>query len=101
MNQVSLGTERAAFAGRTSARVRDADKEIKETSRLRLGSCSCGICERNGVGWRLPRASRYLLKVDLNGGCCTKTCEVKIVICIDQKWFVVVVFIWFNLIPTR
>lgn len=50
MNQVSLGTERAAFAGRTSARVRDADKEIKETSRLRLGSCSCGICERNGVG---------------------------------------------------
>lgn len=41
------------------------------------------------------------LKVDLNGGCFTKTCEVKIIIYIDQKWSVVVVFVWFNLIPTH
>lgn len=41
------------------------------------------------------------LKVDLNRGCFTKTCEVKIIIYIDQKWSVVVVFVWFNLIPTH
>lgn len=30
-----------------------------------------------------------------------QNCDVKTVICIDQKWSMVVVFVWFNLIPTH
>lgn len=46
MNQVSLGSEKSSVC-RVDLSLGEG---FKETSRLRLGSCSCGICERNRVG---------------------------------------------------
>lgn len=68
---------RAAFAGWTPvARVGGIqEKEIKETSRLRLGSCSCGICEEWG-GWCEGSPAVQVSYAKLTGRAPTWSCSV-------------------------